>query len=63
MSEMKLLVFTIQVQQTIVFDDEVEVTAANEEEACDRAIEQFECDWSKTGEIETTTHLIAVREP
>lgn len=63
MDEPKLLVFTIQVQQTIVFHNNVEVTAANEEDACDRAIEEFQCDWSKSDEVETTTHLIAVEEP
>jgi len=48
--------YTIQVQQTIVFFEDVVVTAANEEEARALAVEEFQCNWSRSVELKTTTH-------
>jgi len=56
MSESTPREFTIQVQQTILFFEDVVVTAATEAEARALAIEEFQCDWSRSFELKTTTH-------
>ena len=48
--------YTIQVQQTILFFEDVVVTAATETEARTLAVEEFQCDWSRSFELKTTTH-------
>jgi len=56
MSESMPREYTIRVQQTILFFEDVVVTAVTEEEARALAVEEFQCDWSKSIELETTTH-------
>lgn len=63
MAQSKPREYTIQVQQTVVFYANVVVTAETEEEAREFALEGFQCDWSKSDEVDTTTHLIALGEP
>jgi hypothetical protein len=55
MSEPTPREYTIQVQQTVLFFEDVVVTAANEEEARALAVEEFQCDWSRSFELRTTT--------
>lgn len=56
MSESTPREYTIQVQQTILFFEDVVVTAATETEARALAVEEFQCDWSRSFELKTTTH-------
>lgn len=63
MSESKLRTYTIQVQLTFVFHDEVEVTAASEEEAKQRAIEEAQCDWTNSHHTESVAFILAMEEP
>lgn len=56
MSESTLREYTIQVQQTILFFEDVVVTAATEAQARALAVEEFQCDWSRSFELRTTTH-------
>ena len=56
MSESTPREYTIQVQQTILFFEDVVVTAATEAQARDLAVEEFQCDWSRSFELKTTTH-------
>jgi len=58
MSESTPSEYTIQVQQTILFFEDVVVTAATEEEARALAVEEFQCDWSQSIELKTTTHSL-----
>ena len=62
MKEPKPRVYTIRVQQVVIFYDSIEVTAAAVEEACHVAVEEFQCDWSKSEEVGFTTQVIAVEE-
>lgn len=62
MSKPKLREYTIQVQLTFVFCDTVYVTAASEEEAKNRAIEEAQCDWSKSEHTESNAFVVAVEE-
>jgi hypothetical protein len=48
--------YTIQVQQTVLFFQDLAVTAATEAEARERAVEMFQCDWSRSLQLKTTTH-------
>lgn len=56
MSEATLREYSIQVQQTILFFEDVVVTAATEAEARALAVDEFQCDWSRSFELKTTTH-------
>ncbi len=56
MSESTPREYTIQVQQTILFFEDVVVTAATETQARALAVAEFQCDWSRSVELKTTTH-------
>lgn len=56
MSESTPREYTIQVQQTILFFEDVVVTAATETEARALAVAEFQSDWSRSVELKTTTH-------
>ena len=56
MSESTPREFTIQVQQTILFFEDVVLTATTEAEARALAVAGFQCDWSRSLELRTTTH-------
>ena len=56
MSEPTLREYIIQVQQTVLFFEDVVVIAANEEDARALAVEAFRCEWSRSFELRTTTH-------
>ena len=62
MDEQELRVYTVHVQQTVVFYDVIEVTAATGDEACERAVQEFRCDWSNSSERETIASATAVKE-
>jgi hypothetical protein len=63
MNEMKLRTYTVQVELTFVFLDQVEVTAASEEEAKQRAIEAAQCDWSDARSTDTAAYIVEEEEP
>ena len=60
MSEPKLRKYTVHVELTFVFYNDVELTAGTEEEAVERASQECECDWSQSVHTGTTTSVIAV---
>lgn len=58
MSEMKLRTYTVQVEMTFVFLDQVQVTAGSEEEAKNRAIDEAQCDWTESHHMESVAFIV-----
>lgn len=63
MSESKLREYTIRVEMTVVFHGDVVVTAPSDSAACELAIDEFQCDWSKSEVVRATTRVVSMEAP
>ncbi|MCK6570117.1 hypothetical protein L6V77_03295 [Myxococcota bacterium] len=63
MSEKRLRNYTVDVRETRVFLDTIEVQASSAEEACELAVEEFRCSWTDSVELDMAATVRSVREP